>query len=215
MNDSEPLFTDRRFWPRLGTMLVAGLVVAGLLTAFMYSLIQFSEQQLDDGDRAYIVDFVRLQRDERIDRREPPPERVETPQAPPVPDADLSPRMADTVALEVSFMDANLGLSVDVSSFGAGAGDGEMLPIVRVAPTYPPHLERLGVGGSCMVEFTVTVTGATRDVRVVSEHCTHAAFERPSIAAAERFRYRPRIVGGQPVEVRGVRNNFVFAMVDE
>ena len=215
MSNNEPFFNDRRFWPRLGAMLVAGLVMAGLLTAFMYSLIQFGEQQLGDGDRAYIVDFVRLQRDERTDRREPRPERVQTPEAPPMPRADISPGEVDTAALEISYMAAELDLGVDVSGFGAGAGDGEMLPIVRVAPAYPPHLERLGVEGRCMVEFTVTVTGTTRDVRVVPGHCTHSAFERPSIAAAERFRYRPRIVGGEPVEVRGVRNNFVFAMVEE
>ena len=215
MSAHEPLFNDRRFWPRLGVMLLAGLVMAGLLTAFMYSLIQLGEQQLGERDRAYIVDFVRVQRDERTDRREPRPERVETPDAPPMPRADISPGAVDSAALAVSSMAPDLSRGVDVSGFGAGAGDGEILPIVRVAPVYPPDLARRGIEGICRVEYTVTTSGTTRDVRVVPGECTHPAFERPSIAAAERFRFRPRIVGGEPVEVQGVRNTFVFSTVEE
>ncbi len=214
MSGNDSLFIDRGFWPRLGIMLVAGLVMAGLLTAFMYSLIQLGEQQLSEGDRAYIVDFVRLQRDERTERREPPPERVETPDAPPMPQADISPGAVDRATLAVSEMAPDLGLGVDLSGFGAGAGDGEILPIVRVVPVYPPDLARRGVEGICRVEYTVTTSGTTRDVRVVPGECTHPAFEQPSIAAAERFRFRPRIVGGEPVEVQGVRNTFVFSTVE-
>ena len=38
----------------------------------------------------------------------------------------------------------------------------------------------------------------------------HPAFIRPSLVAAATFRYKPRVVDGQPVSVSGVRNTFHY-----
>ena len=37
-------------------------------------------------------------------------------------------------------------------------------------------------------------------------------FEEASLRAALKFKYRPRVVDGLPVEVSGVRNQFVFEL---
>jgi protein TonB len=88
--------------------------------------------------------------------------------------------------------------------------DGELLPIVTVAPSYPPRARAAQIEGHVVVEFTVTLTGAVKDAIVVES--THTAFERASIEAVQKFRYRPRVVDGQPVEVRGIRKRFTFVL---
>jgi len=35
-------------------------------------------------------------------------------------------------------------------------------------------------------------------------------FHRPSLQAALKFKYKPRVIDGQTVEVRGVRNKFTY-----
>jgi protein TonB len=39
-------------------------------------------------------------------------------------------------------------------------------------------------------------------------------FNRAAIRAAERFKYRPRVIDGVAVEVPGVRNRFTFEIAE-
>lgn len=87
----------------------------------------------------------------------------------------------------------------------------DYLPLVTIAPEYPPAAEASRISGRCTVEFTVTAAGTTRDVRPVDCQPT-GVFEAAAVAAARQFKYRPRERGGDPVEVPGVRNEFVFSL---
>jgi len=66
------------------------------------------------------------------------------------------------------------------------------------------------VSGDCLVRYTVTTAGTVKDVEVVKEQCPVVAFRRASIEAAKRFKYKPKVVDGEPVEVHGVSNMFHF-----
>ena len=91
------------------------------------------------------------------------------------------------------------------------APDAEYLPLVTVAAAYPAAAEAAGISGRCTVEFTVTASGTTNAVRALD--CRPAGvFEASAVVAARAFKYRPRLRAGQPVEARGVRNEFVFSL---
>ena len=47
-------------------------------------------------------------------------------------------------------------------------------------------------------------------VEVVEEECVNSVFYRSSVEAALRFKYKPRAVNGEPIEVRGVLNMFHY-----
>ena len=67
--------------------------------------------------------------------------------------------------------------------------------------------------GYCNVEYTVTTTGATRNP--VAVDCQpQGVFERASVKAAEKFKYKPRVIDGEPAEVAGVRNKFIYELED-
>lgn len=91
-----------------------------------------------------------------------------------------------------------------------------MLPEFKVSAQYPHRALQLGIEAFVTVEFTVTATGATRNVVVVDAVTVDgkptSLFDRAAIAAAEKFRYKPQMKDGKPVEVHGVRNRFVFEM---
>jgi TonB family protein len=90
------------------------------------------------------------------------------------------------------------------------AENAEFLPIVRVAPIYPTQAAQQRLEGHVIVEFTVTETGTVADVTVVES--SDSIFEQSAMDAALRFRYRPRIVNGEPVRVPGVRNMFTYRL---
>ena len=205
--------TDRFYGARFIALFVIGAVVAGGLTLFMYVLIEASHKELDESSRANLLDFVRVEREESsVKKRRKPtrPEQQDTPPAPPTPQSNDS-SMGDN-ALNVAAPTVDTNINVDVGGIGIGTGDGEYLPIVKVAPAYPMKAAIAGTEGSCLVEYTVTVTGATRDVRTVAGQCPQV-FVRASIDAARKFKYKPRVIDGEAIEVPNVRNLFNFTLI--
>lgn len=91
-----------------------------------------------------------------------------------------------------------------------GSSDGDYLPIYKQSPVYPKDAASQGVEGTVVVEFVVTESGRTRDVKVVSS--TNSLFDDAAVEAASQFLYAPRIVGGVPVEIQGVRNKINFVL---
>ena len=87
-------------------------------------------------------------------------------------------------------------------------GDRELEPLVADPPLYPREAVAQGLSdGFVVVEFTVTRTGSTTDVRVVESSAQ--VFESSAVEAAELLRYKPRLMSGKPVETR-VRRRIEF-----
>lgn len=81
-------------------------------------------------------------------------------------------------------------------------------PLSKEAPDYPERALDKNIEGDCSVEYTVNTQGRVENPRVL-EGC-HPLFMRPSLAAANTFRYQPRVVDGKAVPVPAVRNTFHY-----
>lgn len=88
--------------------------------------------------------------------------------------------------------------------------DADLLPIVKVAPQFPALAARRGLEGYVLIEYTVTRTGSVSDVVVVES--SSEVFEQPALEAVSQFKYKPRVVDGRPVPVRGVRTRMRFVL---
>lgn len=62
------------------------------------------------------------------------------------------------------------------------------------------------------MEFTVTTTGTVKDPVVLFS--TSSLFDRAAIRAVLKFKYKPRVVDGVPVEVPGVKTRITFQIED-
>ncbi|MCH7833993.1 MAG: energy transducer TonB, partial [Proteobacteria bacterium] len=90
--------------------------------------------------------------------------------------------------------------------------EGDYLPIVRVAPVYPARALSRGLEGYVDLSFTVTTTGTIRDVIVLFS--TSSLFVRAATRAVLKFKYKPRVVDGVPVDVSGVKTRITFKIED-
>jgi protein TonB len=188
-----------------------GLVVTVALFVLMPVLIETADKTIKEKDSFRLADITMPEREIEAQLKEAKPDKPQNPDEPP-PDMD-QPEM-DDVELNPDAMNmtpqTGMDLSIDVGT-GIGSSDGEFLPIVKVAPMYPRRANSRGIEGYCTVEYTVTKSGAIRDPRAVD--CQPAGyFERSSIKAALKFKYKPRVIDGQPVDVDGVRNRFTFEL---
>lgn len=81
-------------------------------------------------------------------------------------------------------------------------------PLSKEAPDYPQRALDKNIEGDCTVEYSVNPQGKVENPKVL-DGC-HPLFMRPSLAAANTFRYQPRTVDGQAVTVPAVRNTFHY-----
>ena len=98
--------------------------------------------------------------------------------------------------------------NIGAGGVGFDVGDGDFLPIFKVHAIYPIRAAHRNLEGYVILEFTVTRTGSVKDV-VVLESTSHI-FEESAVAAAYKYKYKPRVVDGEPVEVPGVVNQITF-----
>ena len=192
----------------LSLSIAVGLGAALALAWFMYFLINASEMRLAETTRNHMLDFVRVKREEAVTRKDRKPQRPQVDQVPDAPPTDTSSDAGQQLAVNIG-APATVGADFDLQG-GLATGDGDYMPIVKVAPIYPRNALSRGISGECVVQYNVTTAGTVKDVEVVKEQCTQSIFARSSIEAAKRFKYKPRIVDGEAIEVRGVRNIFYF-----
>ena len=191
-----------------------GALVALFLAWFMHYLIQSSDAMLANVDRVQMLDFVRIKREESVERKDRTPERpklTEAPEVPPMPQSDMDSGQQ----LAILAMPTETDIDIGRGGLGFGAGEGDYLPIVKVAPIFPLRALAQGIFGECMVRYTVTGVGTVKNVEVMKDRCTSALFYRPSIEAAKRFKYKPRVIDGVAVEVEGIRNIFYYRELEE
>ncbi len=190
---------------------MAALITSGLLFT-MQALIASGKSALTDDREFQFLDFVRAQRQEMVQRKKQKPEKPPKPEEPPPdmpkPQQDVVNPNVQTIA--VAPMSASTDMSI--GGFGLAVSDGDYLPIVKVAPVYPRRALSRGLEGYCIVEFTVTKTGTVRDPFIVES--TSSLFERAALGAVLKFKYKPRIVDGEPIEVAGVQNKITFELED-
>jgi len=187
--------------------LLAVPVVVGLFFV-MHSLIDRDFENPDVKNQK-IADLVQPEEEIELERTAKKPEKVEDPEEPP-PEMDMA-QIDLNMDTNVSNIAPTATIDVSISTSGMSSGDGEYLPIVKVAPIYPRRAQTRGITGYCIVEYTVTTSGAIRNP--VAVDCQPSGvFEKASVKAAEKFKYKPRVVDGEAIEVAGVQNKFTYEL---
>jgi len=89
----------------------------------------------------------------------------------------------------------------------------DYLPLNLITPEYPLAAKEENIEGYVLVEFTVTKQGLPRGI-VILDRSPSNIFNAAAISAAERFRFDPRIMDGEPVEAEGAQYLFTFEQDD-
>ena len=191
---------------------VAGAVVTFMLFLLMQALIKSDKSPFSDAAGGKILEFVRLQEDQELITKQRKPKPPPPPDEPP-PDMPKPDFISSDVSTGIDIGAVDVNLDLNITGTGGFSSDGEYLPIVKVAPIYPRRAQTRGIEGYVLLEFIVTSTGAVRNP-VVIEAKPPGIFDRAAVQASLKFKYKPKVVNGEPVEVAGVRNLIKFELED-
>jgi protein TonB len=189
---------------------LAALVTLGLFL-LMRALVTSDEDLVREEIDRIAINLTRVDREEATDdsRRElQRPERQEPPPPPPpaAPRDTARPNIGAVPIGPAGGLAFNLNLSAPT--------DRNVQPIVRAPAQYPPRALERGLEGWVTVEVSVDEQGNVIDARVVAAQPS-GVFDRAALNAIRRFRYRPRIVDGNPVPQHGIHYTFQFQIQDD
>ena len=186
---------------------MAIFITLGLILT-MYGLIRMDEPELENRKSIKLPDFIQSDRNEDLQTIAPKPDRPDDVQEQPdVPDVDTTPDRID-ISSNLALGAVKVGINRDLKGFNSN--DGEYLPIFRAPPIYPRRAQERGMCGWVELTYTVTASGGTRDPVVTAS--SSSMFESSAKKAALKYKYKPRQVGGKPVDVEGVPIRIKFEM---
>lgn len=197
---------------------VSMLMAAGITLGLFYFMQALIATGADLDQRVSVVKIVdatmpeiELEVIEEIDKPEPIQDDTEVIEE--VPDRQVN--LSDGPSLNIERASIEIDTGLQLSNASISATDGDMLPLVAIAPQYPTRAAQRGIEGWCLVSFTVNGLGnVEEDTIVVVDAEPSSMFDRSSIRAAGRFKFQPRVVDGQGVSVEDVQYVFRYELED-
>ena len=197
---------------------VSMLMAAGITLGLFYFMQALIATGADLDQRVSVVKIVDatmpeilLEVIEEIDKPEPIQDDTEVVE-------DIQERqvnLSDGPSLNIERSSIEIDTGLQLSNASISATDGDMLPLVAIAPQYPTRAAQRGIEGWCLVSFTVNGLGnVVEDSVVVVDAEPRSMFDRSSIRAAGRFKFQPRVVDGQGVAVENVQYVFRYELED-
>ncbi|WP_226668183.1 energy transducer TonB [Microbulbifer aggregans] len=187
------------------------LGVTGLLLFGMTQLIATDYRAPPTDDAPKVAPIHMPPTELTVIKAEPPAKPQEIPPA--VPRVEVDPQVEPG-----DFSTIIDRPTVKAEKQGPVVVDSAPLPIYKPAPRYPRRALARGLEGYVVVEFTITSNGSVRDPSVVGGFDMSGAptdvFNSAALNAVARFKYRPPVVEGKPVEQHGVRNRITFRMAE-
>tara|TARA_R110002073_G_scaffold260303_2_gene423221 strand:- start:115 stop:759 length:645 start_codon:yes stop_codon:yes gene_type:complete len=193
---------------QFGTLAAAAVIGLTLFTLMQLMIAADTILEKPDPSRTYL-NFVRVEQNDDVrtkDRQlqEPPP-----PEAPPE-TPDLSNQMTN--------LNPNLNMNMPSIGIPINSGDGpflgavqqgggmagfdtDVIPVVRVPPTYPRNARSAQIQGSVTMAVTIRPDGTVSDVSVL-ESDPPRLFDQAAVDAMRRWKFRPKVVDGNPVAQR-------------
>ena len=196
----------------VSAILAAG-ITAGLFY-FMQYLVSNGDELAEPVQVVRVVDAtmpdIEIAIDVEIDPPEPIDDLIDEPETPTRrPIIGPGPGVPIIGGTEITGPEPNIAPSI------VGTGDTNLVPLVAIAPEYPPRALQRGIEGWCLVSFTVDGLGnVIEDSIAVVDAEPPNVFDRSSIRAAARIKYQPKIVDGQGVEVPDIRYLFRYDLDD-
>lgn len=191
---------------------VMAILFSLVLFALLYGAIHAGKFVAEEREALQTIDFVRLKRDsevETLSRRKPPP-----PPAQPPPPAKMrvaaeavqqGPASMEIPTLNLAAAVGGGPIAGQMGKGGAaGMFDGDLLPLQRIPPQYPRDAARAGITGWVQLEVLVNADGTVRSAKVIDSK-PRGMFEASAVQAVMRWKFKPKIEDGKPVEQRGAQ----------
>lgn len=190
------------------------LYAAGLTFAMFWTLhllIVGGKYKAEQDQSLATVDFVRLKKESELETRErKKPPKPEPPKQPPPPKMQVDAPPPDAPITPFQMPKLNIPTTMTggpfIGSYTAGdmSGYSELIPLVRIAPQYPRQAARDGISGWVQFKLTINPDGTVKSATLLKSQ-PRGVFEAAAQQAIYKWKFKPKIEDGKPVETIGIQ----------
>jgi periplasmic protein TonB len=200
-------FADSRF---ARPVLFGALITFGMFWT-MQLLIVGGRYLAEQGETLATVDFVRLKKDtDTAERERKKPPKPEPPKQPPPPQMKVEAPPPDAVVTPFNMPKLDLPTTVTGGPFiggfvaGDSSGYSDLIPMVRINPQYPRNAARERIEGFVVFEITINPDGTVKSAKAIKSQ-PRGVFESAAMQAILKWKFKPKVVDGAPVESKGLQ----------
>lgn len=205
-------------------VIVSALFALGIVVG-LFLLMNFlisSEGTKEEVDNikvevAFVEEDKQVQRKERRPPKKPPP-----PKEPPPPQQQVQQKQQQVttaiVDIKIDNIDASMdGTGIYIGGLGqgetdfSGMGDGEAIPVYRPQPEYPVQANLKGIEGYVLFTMDIGPDGSPSNISIKDES-PRGVFRRNAMRAIRKWKFKPRIVNGQPIPQRNMSYRMEFTL---
>ncbi len=203
---------------RYGLASAGALIIGLLLFAWMQAMIGGQRQRPLLTEQYDAVEFVRLQKEERVEvtkrepPRKPPPPKNPPPPKMPMPQPGKPSMAAPQLNMPKLDLAPRLAGGPMLGTLGVASQSQGLTPLATPQPMYPIRALRLRMEGKVLVEFTVTESGDVTDPEIIKAQPPRI-FDQTVKQGVLRWKFKPQIVAGKPVAAR-LRQTIEFKLPD-
>ena len=192
--------------------MILGVIISLALFFLMQALIDSGEQDYRASNEGQIMEFIRIKDDENLSFKDRiKPKKPTPPKEPPPPPKLIVEKQAKPTVNKIKIEIPNIDLPT-IAGGGPFLGnwqgnplaEGDVLPIVRIDPQWPREALGKGIEGYVVVEVTIASDGSVRGASII-ESVPKRMFDRNVIRAVLKWKFKPRIINGVPVERKAIQ----------
>ena len=90
----------------------------------------------------------------------------------------------------------------------------DYVPVLKANPVYPRRAFARKIEGYVILEYTVSKSGSIKDPKILESQPARI-FDASALKAASEYKYLPRIVNGEPIEVEGVKTRKTYDFLEK
>lgn len=215
---------------KLPLIVLFSVVVNALLFLLIHQLVSNDITSLPRYEKLNWVDFVKLEdtpHEEKLNKTKPqePPPPEKTPPPPKLAQPDVPKPTPEQARINIPSPSINIPFAVNGIPYlgdylksspakdimpSTPEIDTNVIPTTRIEPIYPPRALRAGIEGTVTVEFTITVDGSVKDIKIVKADPPDI-FNQSVLQAVKRWKFPAEIVDGKAIEKRA-RQDIKFTL---
>ena len=200
---------------KAGICVSLALLTSLLLFYFMSALISRTPALKKGEEIAGLIEFIRVKPRSFLDEKkrklpEKKPKKMKPPKMKMLSSALSKPKNLNP---NMNLPDLKSLLKSGGPALGGMGGimGSEVTPLVRIEPQYPRKARMQGIQGWVTLQFNITPAGTVSGIRILDSKPPRI-FDRSAVRALRKWKYRPKVEDGKPVEQKNLKVQLKFTL---
>ena len=201
---------------KISTCISLAFLTALVLFYFMSALISNTPDLKRGEESVGLIEFIRVKPRSFLDEKkrklpEKKPKKMKPPKMKMLSSALSKPQKMNPRMNMPDIKSVLRSSGPAVGGMGGVALDSDVTPLVRIEPQYPRKAAMQSIEGWVLLKFDISPAGTVGNIEILGSK-PGRIFDRAAIRALRKWKYRPKMEDGKPVEQKNLKIKLDFTL---